>query len=210
MISRSALQRMFAGALALGLTACAGLPPTPGEQSPRPHTPATERVFYETVDISGRLSVRYQGRQQEEAVHGSFIWAQTPARTAVTLLSPLGQTVAVIEATPQRATLTQAGQAPRTETDVDTLTANALGWPLPIAGLRDWLQGFAIDHAGHPFIAAPNAENVVTRDGWRIRYANWQSDPSSVLRPKRIDLARFTDQAGDVSIRIVIDSWQLH
>jgi outer membrane lipoprotein LolB len=28
------------------------------------------------------------------------------------------------------------------------------------------------------------------------------------MRPKRIDLQRATDQAGDVSLRIAIDTWQ--
>jgi outer membrane lipoprotein LolB len=49
--------------------------------------------------------------------------------------------------------------------------------------------------------------DVATRDGWRIRYAGWQDD-TPPTRPKRIDLERYTAQAGDVSIRIVIDKWQ--
>lgn len=191
------------------LAACASLAPQAPPQAPAASasTPAV-RPFHHTLDLSGRLSVQYQGERQPEALHGSFSWAQMPSRTVVTLLSPLGQTIAVINVSPQGASLSQGGQETRSAPNVDTLTADALGWPLPVAGLRDWLQGFAIDANGNRFVATPESSEVVTRDGWHIRYANWQQQNGYSL-PKRIDLARTTEQAGDVSIRIVIDSWQI-
>lgn len=212
MTFRFALRHALAAALPLALSACASLAPESVKETSASQTTAAERAFHEAIDFTGRLSVRYQSIQKEEAVHGSFTWEQRPARTAVTLLSPLGQTVAVIDATPQRATLTQGGHAQRIAANVDALTADALGWPLPIAGLRSWLQGFAVDHAGRRFVATPAAADVTTLEGWRIRYANWQNDTPSLtpMRPKRIDLSRTTEQAGDVSIRIVIDTWQAH
>lgn len=210
MIYRTVLRLAVAAMLPLAFTACASLAPEAGKATSRSQIDAAQRLFHETIDLTGRLSVRYQSNQKEEALHGSFTWAQTPARTTVTLLSPLGQTIAIIDATPQRATLTQGGHPPRIAATVDALTADALGWPLPVAGLRSWLQGFATDHAGIDFVATPTAEDVTTPEGWRIRYANWQSDTNSLLpiRPKRIDLSRLTAQAGNVSIRIVIDTWQ--
>lgn len=173
---------------------------------------AAARSFKDTIDLGGRLSVRYQTNNKEEALHGSFIWSQTPAQTTVTLLSPLGQTIAVINVSPNGATLAQGGQPVRSADNVDALTAETLGWPLPVAGLREWLQGFALDAAGRRFIATPAAPEITTRESWRIRYAAWLEENSATAqsRPKRIDLARATEQAGDVSIRIVIDSWQAH
>lgn len=213
MIRRHVVQSALASALLLFMAGCAT--PTPpsqdSEAAPRP-TLAAARPFHDTIDFSGRLSVRYQSGLQDEALHGSFAWAQTPTQTTVTLLTPLGQTIAVIDVTPQGATLTQGGHAERAAADVDALTAATLGWPLPVAGLRNWLQGFAVDNAGQRFVASPRATEVATHDGWRIRYVNWQdnSESSGQYRPKRIDLARFTEQAGDVSIRIIIDTWQAH
>lgn len=153
--------------------------------------------------------MHYQQNGNDQAVHGSFTWAQSPERTVVTLLSPLGQTIAAIDITPNLSTLTQARQAPRTATDADALAAGALGWPLPVSGLRDWLQGFATDADDKHFVAAPygGATDVTTRDGWHIHYSNWQDDAAQ-NHPKRIDLSRNTVQAGDVTIRLVIDTWQ--
>ena len=105
----------------------------------------------------------------------------------------------------------QSGQPARYAPDVDSLTAQALGWPLPVAGLRDWLQGFGINANDKRFIATPENSELVTLDGWHIRFANWQDQDSASGQnlPKRIDLSRSTAQAGDVSIRIAIDSWQI-
>ena len=80
-----------------------------------------------------------------------------------------------------------------------------------MAGLRDWLQGFALDSQGRRFIAAPPATaSLTTLDGWGLTYAAWrdESDNSPKNAPRRIDLTRSTAQAGNVEIRIVIDDWQ--
>jgi outer membrane lipoprotein LolB len=202
---------------AMGLIAitagCAGLQPNPSTQSPEASARATanqsHRTYRENIALEGRLSLRYQERGEDRSVHGSFTWNQATQQITLRLLSPLGQTIAVIDSKPGMATMTQAGQPVRTAGDVDQLTAQTLGWPLPIAGLRNWLQGFGIDANGKPFIATAPTDNeggpsVTTRDGWRIHYVSWQDAGSDSL-PKRIDLERSTEQAGDVSIRIVID-----
>lgn len=192
------------------LAACSSLVPTATSTAPAAPV-STERRLAENIEVGGRLSLRYQGPQNEEAVHGSFTWMQTPSQTRITLLSPLGQTIALIDVSPQGASLSQAGQPVRHAADVDALTAQTLGWPLPVSGLREWLQGMARTASGQRFFATPQDSEVTTQDGWRIRYANWQPDSASPqARPRRIDLARNTQQAGDVSIRIAIDSWQEH
>ncbi len=192
--------------LALLTAGCASVAPvTDGSSraaSPAESTQPT-RTYADSIDLAGRISVRYQVNDKDEALHGGFTWTQNRDRTQVTLLSPLGQVIALIDVDPNGATLKQGGQPPRQASDVDALVEATLGWPLPISGLRDWLQGFAIDANGNRFIAQPPAAEVTTRDEWRIGYNTWQD-----MRPKRIDLDRRTTQAGDVSIRLVIDTWQ--
>lgn len=185
------------------------------ELAPRTDTDVTAQAttphrYRNTLDLDGRLSVQYQRNNQDEALHGSFTWRQAGQRNAITLLSPLGQTLATITVEPGSATLTESGKAPRMASDVDTLAAQSLGWPLPVAGLRNWLQGYATDADGKRFVASPNADSVTTNDGWRLHYVSWdESDPANI-HPRRIDLERETEQAGNVSIRIVIDNWQTH
>jgi outer membrane lipoprotein LolB len=189
----------LATGLALLLGACASLVPPPVPDAPT-------ASYHETIDLSGRLSVLYQQNNKDESLHGSFTWAQTRDATEINLRSPLGQTIAQIAVTPGTATLTRAGEAPRSAVDVDTLTTQTLGWPLPIAGLRDWLQGHAKNTDGSAFIATPQANSVTTSDGWRIRYVTWNDDAS----PKRIDIERNTSYAGTVALRIVVDERTPH
>jgi outer membrane lipoprotein LolB len=164
-------------------------------------------VYHDRLALSGRISAQYQNNGKDEALHGNFEWTQTASTTTVTLLSPLGQTLAVIEVAPDRAIMTQSGKPPRTAADVDRLAAEVLGWPLPVSGLRNWLQGFGNGPDGRKFTAFPQGpDSHTTADGWQLRYAAWQEEGQSA-RPRRIDLKRSTTEAGDVSIRIVIDNW---
>ncbi|MFC5472874.1 lipoprotein insertase outer membrane protein LolB [Paraherbaspirillum soli] len=205
-----------AGLLAIALTAiaisgCTTLSPPDSQASVAAMT-ASPRRYHNAIDVSGRLSLRYQQDGKEQAVHGSFTWSQSTQETVVTLLSPLGQTLATINIAPTQATLAQAGKPAQTASDVDALTIKALGWPLPIAGLRDWLQGFGKSATGQRFTATAAAatSSVTTADNWRIQYTNWQDQNHADSYPKRIDLARYVEQAGEVSIRIVIDNRQPH
>lgn len=193
--------------LMLLLAGCAGIGPSNN------YTQRPTSTYQDTINIDGRLSVQYQQNGSNEALHGNFSWSQTPKRTVVTLSSPLGQTLAVIEVTPEMSILTQSGQPRHMAADPDSLTQLALGWPLPIASMRDWLQGVAIDSNGRRFVASGQSdasETVDTQDDWHIRYVSWQDSENSqaTSHPKRIDLTRKTQQAGDVSIRLVIDNWQ--
>lgn len=195
-----------AAAVALLLGGCAAMP---GQTVVAPGAAAP--AYQDSIDINGRISVQYTQNDQPQSLHGSFIWSQTARQTDLELLSPLGQTVATISVKPGMATLVESGKSPRVAPDVDELAAQSLGWPLPVSGLRQWLQGSGTDSAGKPFQARPGVDDAAftTQDGWRVVYANWQTDPAGgATRPKRIDLTRSTEQAGKVSIRIAIDSWK--
>jgi len=202
--SRTVSAALLATTLLLG--GCASFGPDTGDTQ---SASATAKLnYHDSIDLSGRLSVQYQQNGKDEFLHGSFTWKQDGKRSDIALLSPLGQIIATIAITPNGATLTESGKAPRTANDVDALVAQTLGWPLPIAGLRQWLQGFATDNNNQAFVAGNNGDRVTTRDGWQLSYANWQQDGTGDHYAKRLDLVRQTDQAGKVEIRVVIDNWQ--
>ncbi len=167
---------------------------------------ATVGAYRDSIDLNGRLAVNYQKDGKTESLNGNFNWAQRPGHVDVALVSPLGQTVATIAVTPGSATLTQAGRAPVSATDIDGLTQQALGWPLPVSGLRDWLQGYAVDAGGQRFSASPANNSVTTRDGWRLRFVEWQNADAAQPAPRVIHAERAA--AGDIqdlSIRIVVN-----
>ncbi|HEU4375054.1 MAG TPA: outer membrane lipoprotein LolB [Telluria sp.] len=162
-------------------------------------------AYRSTFDAAGRLSVNYRRDGNPESLTGKFTWAQTPGRIDVSLSSPMS-TIATISITPESATLVQADKAPRVAKDIDTLTAQSLGWSLPVSGLRDWLQGYATAADGKRFVATPAHNTVTTADGWRLRFVSWQDENAAHPAPKRIDAERNTSVTADqLAIRIVID-----
>ena len=162
--------------------------------------------YRETIELSGRIQVSYQKDGQPGNVTGGFEWSQQPGKIDVSLISPLKQTMATINVTPQQATLTEAGRAPRSASDIDALTRQALGWSLPVSGLRDWLQGYATDAAGKRFAASPANNSVFTQDGWRLRFVSWQTGQGGVQMPKNIVAQRSASATSDeLSLQIILD-----
>ena len=213
---RRVLATLLLGLFGLILGGCASLPAPSSSSSSAPSAAVPARTYHEAIELAGRLSLRYEQNGAPQALDGKFTWSQTAAGQHITLLTPFGQTLATIDVTPQGAILTQNGQPPRSEASVDALTASALGWPLPIAGLRTWLQGFATDAGGRPYVATATALGdaafVNSADGWLIHYTVWDGadGPPAQARPRRIDLQRITSQAGTIALRIVLDSWLPH
>ena len=101
--------------------------------------PQQARLYQDSFEAAGRLSINYRKDGNPESLSGKFNWSQTPGRIDVSLSSSMA-TIATISITPQSATLVQADKVPRVAKDIDTLTAESLGWSLPVSGLRDWLQ----------------------------------------------------------------------
>jgi len=182
---------------ALGLSGCA---------APAPRSSASVAPYREQIALAGRIAVHYVRDGKSESLSGKFTWQQTREQTDVSLISPTGQIVAMIHVQPGLATLRENGKPPREASDLDRLMQQALGWSLPVSGLRDWLQGHAIAADGSRFAASPARDSVATRDGWKLDYLSWIDDTAAVPQPKRIDVTRLgAGQVDELSFRIVLD-----
>ncbi len=192
-------------AMAVTFAALAGCATTPST----PMSNAVVAPYADTIDLDGRLSVNYVRDGKQESISGKFAWRQHGARTDVTLSSPVGQTIATIAVAPGEAVLKQGNNPPRSAPDVDALSMQALGWPLPVSGLRDWLQGYAVAADGKRFAASPAQPKVTTRDGWQLDFVSWQQG-GATPKPLRIDARRGAGGADGaierIEIRIVIDA----
>jgi outer membrane lipoprotein LolB len=190
-------QILATGCAAIFLTACATTAPVSSSQAP-------VAAYRDVIDLAGSLLVNFEKDGKPEILQGKFEWSQNRDRIEVNLNSPFG-TVAKISVTPDAATLTQAGQAPRVASDIDSLTANTLGWSLPVSGLRDWLQGYATAPGGKRFTASPANNTVTTADGWQLTFVSWQDEAAAQPIPKRIDARRAATATSEpLAIRIVI------
>jgi outer membrane lipoprotein LolB len=186
-------------AFSITLSACSTSPTISNTQSSK------VRVLQEQVQLAGRISIQYQQREQPETIILGYEWQQAPKELFITLSSPIG-TVATVQQNSLGATLKQAKQEPRTAMDIEQLLAESLGWSIPITGLKGWLQGFDIQNGKAIAVPAQNYFQLQTQ-GWQLQFVSWQED-AGIVHPKRIDLQRFTEELGEVKIRILIDKWE--
>ncbi|MFZ6750492.1 lipoprotein insertase outer membrane protein LolB [Undibacterium sp. Ren11W] len=204
------LSLFLSATLSLSLSACVnrqGLQAAP-ESGPSHNQSASEqtRNYREQINLSGRIHVLYQQNNKEQSLPGSFEWSQDHEKLHINLLNPLGQTIASIEQDAHGARLQQANQPVRSAANLDDLLVDALGWPLPVGGLKDWLQGYRRTSTEPRSALSPQDQLTLTADGWQLRYVSWIQE-NGEIRPKRLDLQRYTPQAGDVSLKIIIDQW---
>jgi outer membrane lipoprotein LolB len=190
--------------LALGvpllLAACASITPTRSFDTGE---------LAEPREYSGRFSANYVRHGRDEGVQGSFQWHEQGRNVRLDLISPLGQTLAIVTSTPTGATLDLPNEPPRNAPEVDTLLEQSLGFALPVAGLRDWIH--ARPAPGVPARTTKDADGrlaTLAQSGWTVQYVSWQEQqPDGAPRPRRMDLAR-DGAANPLSVRLVIDPEQ--
>jgi len=155
----------------------------------------------------GRFSVVTSLGGKRDNGSGRFKLAVEPATVVLDLDSPLGSTLARIEVDPQGARLTATGDSGIREvrgSSAEALTYEVLGWPLPVAGFRDWIDG-------RPVAARPSTErtsnegNGFEQDGWTItvleRFDEGRGAPRRLLfeRPEK------PGTTPAINLRLVLD-----
>lgn len=111
------------------------------------HTPPESTgAAVETQSWQGRLSLNVAS-EPPQALHAQFALQGHAEAGRLELISPLGNTVAVLQWQPGQAELLQAGES-RLYPSLDTLAQEATGAALPLAALFDWLAGRATPAAG--------------------------------------------------------------
>lgn len=176
---------------AIVLAACATAPP----QRPNSALPSA----LETFTVSGRLSARHG----TEGVTANFEWRHRGTQDDLELISPLGQTIAVLTADNAGARLQTSDGRVHTAESWTKLTEQSLGWPLPVDGLTYWIQGLPRPDATYSEeLDDAGRLGVLRQDGWTILYPSYTA-VADVMRPARI-VATYPD----VELRLAIDRWQ--
>lgn len=174
------LWRMGAALVCAWLAACATTPAV----APAP-----------AFELAGRIVVRYQ----ERAFTSALRWKQGAGGDEIWLTAPLGQTIAYLQADAAGATLTGADQRQYRAGSIESLTKSALGWRLPVAGLRHWVLGRPAPGMTLGLLERDDANRVT-----RLQQGDWQiafnyAGPGA-LHPSRVEVA-----GSDAEIRLVID-----
>ncbi|HBV20449.1 MAG TPA: outer membrane lipoprotein LolB [Nitrosomonas sp.] len=185
------------------LTSCSTLTPQTTAVKTVLYKPAAElkNAIATDFELLGRVSVRNENQRFSGNVH----WLHTTLEDTILLLSPLGQAVAEINKSDAGVYLVTSKQEVFYARNVEDLTAETLGWRLPLSGLQYWIQG-RYSPLSAASVDMDNEDRVVAirQDGWEIFFPRYYTDLAgqSVIRPKIIEL-----QFEDLSIRMVIDNW---
>jgi outer membrane lipoprotein LolB len=169
---------------ALLLAACA--------EMPRQDIPETTAAF----ELTGRIAVRFQERAFSSAVR----WKRDASGDEIWFTAPLGQTIAYLRADGDGATLTGADQKQYHASSIESLTRSALGWRLPVAGMRNWVLGQPGPGVVPATVERDDASRITRfrQDDMQIAFSY---AGSAATRPSRIDAA-----GNEAEMRFVIDS----
>ncbi|AUT58426.1 lipoprotein insertase outer membrane protein LolB [Paraburkholderia terrae] len=190
----------LAAAAIVALSGCASVQP----QGPSTSNAATAVTAQTTRAYHGRFAVQYvdQNGQQRNA-YGNFDWQERGDTVTLQLRNPLGQTMAIVTSSPSAATLELPNRQPLTADNVSTLMQNALGFALPVEGLRYWLQPSVAPTSKAKTEKDPQQDTrlkEIQQDGWTIDYIAYADAPATGV--KRVNLAR-TEPPLD--IKLVLD-----
>src|SRR6185369_6113916 len=148
-------------------------------------------------ELSGRLAAR----QGKEAFSGNIAWRHAAATDELLITTSLGQGIARIVRDGSSVVLTTAEPKEYRATDAESITEQALGYRLPLAGLADWVQGRPSSHLpqGKLKNAADGRLERLEQGGWTIDYLEYAEG-----RPMRLRL----QYPGDIDLRLAISKWQ--
>ena len=130
--------------------------------------------------LAGRIAARYRS----EAFTGNIAWRHAKTGDELLITTPTGQGVAQIVRQGDAVLLKTAEPREYRAADSESLTERVLGFPVPIEGLAEWVQGKP----------APELESR----GWRVEYQEYDEQ----RRPRRM---RLTYQG--IELRLAISQW---
>ncbi|NPT35923.1 lipoprotein insertase outer membrane protein LolB [Paraburkholderia xenovorans] len=190
----------FAAAAVVALAGCASVKP----QGPSTSNAATSVTAQTSRSYQGRFAVQYNDQNgQQRNAYGNFAWQETGDTVTLELRNPLGQTLAVVTSSPASATLELPNRQPLTADNVSTLMQNALGFALPVEGLRYWLQPSPAPTSRARTEKDPDQPSrlkEITQDGWTIDYLAYAEPPATGV--KRVNLTR---SEPPLDIKLVLD-----
>ncbi|MDQ3215529.1 MAG: outer membrane lipoprotein LolB [Pseudomonadota bacterium] len=152
---------------------------------------------------TGRFSATTSLGEQRQSAAGRFSLEVRGATQRLELSSPLGTTVARIDIEPGSARATGMQMQEMRGPDADALIEQLLGWPLPVSGLIDWIEGRPVPHRAARIDREAGRVAHIEQDGWSIQLPEYFDAPP---RPRRLVLERAALAAAPaVTLRLVLD-----
>lgn len=194
-LGRLAGRRILPMAAAGLLAGCAALTPVPESIPERP-----ARADIAAFRLSGRVAVR----NADQSFSAHIAWRHGPDGSEHVLLStPLGQGLAELTADRSGARLATADRQDYVAPDLDALSEQAFGAPLPLSRLPRWALGQVPEPPADLALDPQGRVLRFSEQGWRVAYLAYESEAPAAL-PTLIQVRR-----EDLELRLKVDRWNL-
>ncbi len=165
-------------------------------------TPPPPTLDATGFEREGRFAMRAQSPfEQPKAVQGNFRWQQILTGWVLSLSSPLGATLAQLTVDGSGATLRTPDAPDQRAASATALLQQAIGEPVPIDALEDWIQGRLGSARGITNITRDSVGRVTgfTQANWQVSFERYDS-----RGPTRMVLSS-QHQQRDVVLRLVVN-----
>jgi outer membrane lipoprotein LolB len=156
------------------------------------------RASIEVFHIEGRIAVR----RANEHFSAGIAWRHDAGADEIALSGALGQGLARLTSGADGACLETADGKRYVAENLDALSVQVFGTPLPVAGLGRWVLGQSA-FGGAASVDAAGRLVALSEQGWTIEYLRYESDAPDAL-PELLQA-----RGGEVEVRVKIDSWNL-
>lgn len=197
----------FAAVLAALLAGCANLSqpaaPLPQDAAADPRWLAHQAAAMacDPFTLSGRVAVQ----RGSEGGGAKLRWRQAGQDSDLRIMAPLAQGSFRLVGSTQGVTLSAPDGRQYTADSFEALMATHVGWPLPVEGARYWVRGVPDPRqpVEHLVLDDEGRLGDLAQAGWRISVLEYR-DEGGVALPARLFL-----NAGEVKIRLAIDTWSV-
>lgn len=195
---------LIALGLVILLSACASKPRTTASgEVPRVSWQQHQRIVngLEQWMLTARVSVKTRDKAWSGKVH----WQQQGGQYHIQFSAPFGQGAFRLDGSPAGVEMQLADGEAYVSTDAETLIFEQLGWRFPLGGLRYWVKGVP-DPSLSPVLSFDEDGRLATlkQTHWRISYPDYLQ-VGKLFLPRKVYL-----QNTELSVRLVIDQWELH
>lgn len=156
------------------------------------------------------LTARIAASTEDDGWSGKLSWQQVDGNYQIHFQAPFGQGAMQLLGGPERVEMRTSDEQTIMADDVESLVFQQLGWRLPLKGLRYWVRGLpmpvTLSTQAAPTLAFDEAGRLASlrQSQWQVNYEAYHRVGDIVL-PKKVYLENHT-----VSLRLVIDRWQLN
>lgn len=149
----------------------------------------------------GKLGLRYA----DESQSARFSWDNHLDNFVIRLSGPFGQGAVVLTREGDTVTL-RDGKQTRQANSPEELLYHALGWSLPVSGLKWWIMGLPAPHTpvDHQENGAQGELLQLAQMGWHLQYHNYGQSEGYPLPGKLVGTRE------DIKFTLLIKRWDLN